>query len=60
MKIFDIKKKKIIKRFNEFKNDKFKPGVLNLIKAILSRKENILPKTKELLKMYKSLAFLPF
>ena len=60
MEIFNVKQKKVIKRFNEFKNNKFKPGVLNLLKSILLNKKNILPKTNELLKLYKSLSFLPF
>ena len=60
MEIFNIKQKKIIKRFDEFKNNRFKPGILNLIKSILLNKKNILPKTNELLKLYKSLSFLPF
>jgi len=58
--IKNIKNNKIINYFNEHNQNKFKPGVHNLLKNILYKKKNKLPKPKDLLTLYTYLKDLPF
>ncbi len=45
---------------NENRVNKFKPGILNLVKAIKNKEKIILPETKDLIKIYKYLEKLPY
>jgi hypothetical protein len=45
---------------NENKINKFKPGILNLAKALKNKEKIILPETKDLIKIYKYLEKLPY
>ena len=45
---------------DEKKLNKFKPGILNLIKNIKNKKKLILPKTHDLIKIYRYLEKLPY
>ena len=56
----DIKKNKIIKYFNEYDQNKFKPGIYSLLKSILLKKKLKLPKPNDLLSLYAYLNKLPF
>ncbi len=60
LQVIDLKKNKIIKKIDEFGYNKFKPGVLNLIKSVISNKKILLPETKDLINLYKALSTLPF
>ena len=61
LQVIDLKKNKIIKKIDEYGCNKFKPGILNLLKSVISNKKKILlPETKDLINLYKALSTLPF
>ena len=56
------KKKSKINEYNEFKYNRFKPGILNVVKHIVGNKKNSqdLPKIKNIKKLYKTISHLPY
>ena len=58
--VINIKKNKIVKYFNEYDQDKFKPGVQDVLKSIIFKKNFKLPRPDDLLSLYAYLKKLPF
>ncbi len=56
----NISNNRFILLINENRVNKFKPGILNLVKAIKNKEKITLPETKDLIKIYKHLEKLPY
>ena len=55
-----ISNNRFILLINENRVNKFKPGILNLVKAIKNKEKITLPETKDLIRIYKHLEKLPY
>jgi len=60
LKVYNKKNYKLKNTINEFKINKFKPGVYHLVKNLIKNDTKNIPKLNELIKLYKVVEKLPY